>query len=125
MRQRLIDALRGRLAEPGTRAVPAAVLFDWQRGDEGYAAEAAVGSMEPALADRLRPDHPDLRDLRRRYRDCDPAVTRALVWDDGTVGAEDLRAFRGETAHVWQRRGASRSINAYALAAYHLFALSA
>lgn len=109
----------GRLP-PGYRAVPEAALFDWQRGEPGI--EPSVDPSVPqALAERLRPDDPELEALRERYRGCDARVTAPLLWTPGTVDAAALKGFRGETAYVWQRQGALRSINAYALTAYHLF----
>jgi hypothetical protein len=118
--QRLLRRLGCSGPPPGQSLVPDAMLFDWQRGAPGI--EPSVDTqVPPALASRLRLDDPALEALRSRYRACDPAVTTPLLWAPGTLDEAALRAFRGETAYVWQRRGASRSINAYALAAYHLF----
>ena len=102
------------------------MLFDWQRGETGIEASTESGgeTAAPELTARLRFDDPELQDLRRRYARCDPRVTTPLVWEPGIVDAATLAGFRGETAYVWQRRGALRSINAYALAAYYLFSLA-
>jgi hypothetical protein len=117
---RLRQAVGSWRVPPEHTAVPNAALFDWQRGEPGV--EPVVDTAMPAVvAERLRPDDPALQDLRERYGRCDARATTPLLWEPGTVGAADLAAFRGETAYVWQRRGALRSVNAYALAAYYLF----
>lgn len=121
--QRLLRRLGCGGPPPGHSLVPDAMLFDWQRG--APAIEPSVDTqVPPALASRLRLDDPALEALRSRYRACDPAVTTPLLWEHGTLDDAALSAFRGETAYVWQRRGALRSVNAYALAAYHLFGLA-
>lgn len=122
----MLTALRRRLAgwllAPDERPVPSGLLFDWQRGAPGPAPCAEV-PLPPALAAGLRGDDPELAGLRRRYAAFDPRVTSPALWVPGTVSDAELTRFRGETAYVWQRRGAPRSINAYALAAYYCLAL--
>lgn len=117
------DGLLDRLVGDGRRIVDKAMLFDWQRGESDIEPVQATAKVPPALAERLRPDDPELEDLRRRYASVDARVTTPLLWQPDTLSAEDLAHFRGENAYVWQRRGAGRSVNAYALTAYYLFSI--
>lgn len=59
----------------------------------------------PAEADELRPDHPELVELRAAYEALDLPVLDRSRWHEGAVGSFlDLRWFRGETLFVWHYR---------------------
>jgi SAM-dependent methyltransferase len=61
--------------------------------------------LPPDAADSLRPDHPDLLDLRERYGALDLPVTVASRWSAEAVASFlDLRYFRGETLITWHYR---------------------
>ena len=123
LRAALSRWLLPRLAGPGGMVVDAIDLFDWQRGERGLGPIKLATPVPDAFACRLHPDDPELEDLRRRYASFDARATTPLLWRPGTVSSADMRSFRGENAYVWQRLGPLRSVNAYALAAYHLLSL--
>jgi hypothetical protein len=77
------------------------------------------GPLPEGAAAWLRPDNPRLVELQERYRAADPRVTASPLWNEGTVGAEELLYFRGDNAYVWQVRGDSGNALAYALTYYH------
>lgn len=79
-------------------------------------------SLPDGAAARLRPDHPELLALERRYAAMDPAVTTPLVWDAGRLSDEDLLYFRGDNHLVWQLRGPNKTKRAYRLTARYLMA---
>ena len=59
----------------------------------------------PAEAEELRPDHPELVELRAAYEALDLPVLASSRWHAGAVGSFlDLRFFRGETLFVWHYR---------------------
>jgi hypothetical protein len=61
--------------------------------------------LPPALAERLRMDHPRLQELRRRYASSRLPMLAHTWWTPDYVGrALDLRHFRGDNAYVWQTR---------------------
>ncbi len=112
--KRLNQTMSGRL---GLRLIRNADLYPWQREERRLGAMA--GSADPAgAADRLRPDHPRLAELQRRYRAFDPAVTTPWRWTDSRLPAEDLLHFRGDNAFVWQVRRLNQNPLTYALCYY-------
>lgn len=99
--------------------------FGWQQ-DPANKPAFNVGARLPADAEsRLRPSHPRLLELRRRYSQFDRKVTTPLVWKDGYVRAEDLLYFRGDNAYVWQLRGPNMDLSGYALATYYVKSIDA
>lgn len=63
------------------------------------------GAIPDDVAVYLRPGNPRLRELRRRYAECDQAVTVSRQWHRWTLDRQQLRCFRGDNAYVWQRDG--------------------
>lgn len=56
-------------------------------------------------ADGLRPDDPELIDLRQRYESFDQAFHHSWRWGKQSVAQRvDLRRFRGDTLYVWHYR---------------------
>jgi len=102
----------------GYRVVPSSILHDWQKELEPKARFNA-SRLPPGAASYLRPDHPRLVELKRRYASFDRRVTSPLVWVDGSLSAQELRYFRGDNAYVWQLRGPNMDAGAYALATYY------
>jgi SAM-dependent methyltransferase len=59
----------------------------------------------PAQAEELRPDHPELVELRSAYEALDLPVLARSRWHNRAVDSFlDLRWFRGETLFVWHYR---------------------
>jgi hypothetical protein len=58
-----------------------------------------------AFTERLRRDHPRLRELTERYARCGLPMFRQTWWTPDYVQQTlDLRRFRGDNAYVWQKR---------------------
>ena len=76
--------------------------------------------LPPGLADRLRADHPRLRELTERYARCDLPMFRHTWWTrDYVQQAVDLSRFRGDNAYVWQKRHMADGLRQR----YYLYAL--
>ncbi|HET7365774.1 MAG TPA: putative sugar O-methyltransferase [Burkholderiales bacterium] len=108
----------------GYRVVPSAILHDWQKELEPRGRFNA-SRLPPGAASYLRPDHPRLVELKRRYASFDRRVTSPLVWIEGSLSAQELRYFRGDNAYVWQLRGPNMDGGAYALATYYAKSIDA
>lgn len=68
------------------------------------AAYDASRPLPPAAAE-LRPDHPRLEDLRRRYAAAALPMAQRTMWGGDYLARElDLRHFRGDNAYLWQLR---------------------
>ena len=75
--------------------------------------------LPPHAADDLRPDHPRLRDLQRRYAALACAATDHSAWTPEHVGREiDLRYFRADNGYLWQRQMTHLNLR-YLLTAYY------
>jgi len=98
--KRLNRALTDRL---GVALARTGALYPWQLRPRRRGAMDEV-ALPAGAAEALRPDHPDLADLERRYRTCDPAVTTPALWTEARLSAADLLYFRGDNAFVWQDR---------------------
>jgi putative sugar O-methyltransferase len=120
LRRRAGKQLNTLLKHYGFELVPSSVVYDWQRWSSPLAAVAAAAPTTMADSPELRPDAPELLDLRARYRTCDSAVTSATLWTDDLVSPEDMRNFRADNAYVWQRRGPNMHDTAYALTYYYV-----
>lgn len=61
--------------------------------------------LPPGARERLRPDHPRLRELRERYRGLATPLAQPSIWTDAYLSRElSLEYFRGDNAYVWQFR---------------------
>ena len=61
--------------------------------------------LPPGAEESLRPDHPCLTDLRRRYEALGPPLCTQSFWAEEYLQRDlDLRWFRGDNAYVWQTR---------------------
>lgn len=100
MRKLLARLNRRIAAATGRKLMPTAGLYPWQV--ERLRGPFDAASLPPGAAEWLRPDHPALADLRRRYAACDIAATKPFKWREGALSAEDLLYFRGCNAYVWQ-----------------------
>lgn len=125
----LVRAGLDRLLESrGLAVVDRESLYEWQLPLPQPAVTRPPSAVDD---DTLRGDNPRLLELRARYAAFDPVVTTPLVWNEGAVRDDDLRAFRGHTAYVWQEAGAriqsSHNLNpiGYALACYYLQGIDA
>jgi len=107
----------------GYRVVPSSILHDWQKVEPK--ARFNASHLPPGAASYLRPDHPRLIELKRRYASFDRRVTSPLVWVEGSLSAQELRYFRGDNAYVWQLRGPNMDAGAYALATYYAKSIDA
>jgi hypothetical protein len=114
-----LDRLNQVLKRRSFEIVPTEVLYEWQR--------ARViqpcwhnGPLPGDSATYLRPDNPQLLDIRRRYGLFDGDVTTPLVWKSQHVRPEDIAYFRGDNAWVWQVRGKNANLMAYAITFYYL-----
>src|SRR5436190_8784088 len=114
--RRLLDRA---LTPYGYRVVPSTVLHDWQT-DTVPKTRSNAWRLPADAASHLRPDHPHLAELKKRYAAFNRRVTGPLIWDAHYVSAEDLRYFRGDNAYVWQLRGPNADPGAYALATYYV-----
>ena len=75
--------------------------------------------LPPHAADDLRPDHPRLRELQRRYAALEFAATDHSAWTPEHVGREiDLRYFRADNGFLWQRQMTHLNLR-YLLTAYY------
>lgn len=84
----------------------------------GNAATPPSGTVPEGARNRLRADHPDLEDLRRRYAG-HPAAPTALWTRDFVERHVQLEYFRADNAYVWGTR--NRVIEAqYLIVAYYL-----
>lgn len=62
-------------------------------------------SLPPDAADELRPDHPKLLELERRYSAFDSPVCKHTRWKIALRNTlEDIRYFRGDNVYVWAYR---------------------
>jgi hypothetical protein len=95
--------------------------------DELDALEQAGGVLPPpvsaatpaAVRKSLRPDHPRLLELRRRYAG-HPAAAGS-VWTSGYISADlSLPDFRADNVYVWQSRGRGVQEINYLLSAYYV-----
>ena len=101
------------------KLIPSSLLYDWQKYPQTK--PSYNESLLPEAAENyLQPEHPQLKELQKRYADFDPDVTVPLVWQEGIISPEDLRYFRGDNAYVWQLRGPNMNIMACALATYYV-----
>jgi len=114
----VVKRLNALMAERlGLMLVRAVTLYPWQRRP-GRTGPARAGTLPPGAVETLRPDHPRLIELRRRYARCDAAVTTPFLWTEARLPPEDLRHFRGDNAFVWQTRLWHQNALAYALSYY-------
>jgi hypothetical protein len=61
--------------------------------------------VDPAVRERLRPDHPRLLELRQRYAAARLPMLAHSWWTPEYIGQSlDLAHFRGDNAYVWQTR---------------------
>jgi hypothetical protein len=61
--------------------------------------------LPPDAVQELRPDHPRLLELERRYRSFDSPVCNHTQWKGALRNeVEDLQYFRGDNAYVWAYR---------------------
>ena len=120
-----LEQLEGAPPSPGAPSAPAA-----EESPSPPEAPAAVGpsfqptELPPEVADDLRPDHPRLAELRRRYAAFTAPVTDHVSWtEDFLRDALEMSHFRGDNAYVWQIRGlreVERAEMSYLLTAYAL-----
>ena len=111
----MIEKLRHRL---GSVLLPDEYLYDWQRPGQNSARTAVPLSDEAAAY--LDHGNPGLQALQARYDAMSTAVTIPLVWTPKFIRAQDLQAFRGDNAYIWQVRGAFLNPMAYALTMYYV-----
>jgi SAM-dependent methyltransferase len=112
----------GLLHQFGQELVAKNAVYDWQRdlpvGPRWQDCKLTVEDVS-----YLKPDNPRLRDLQRRYAECDPDVIKPSTWSDGHVRTEDITYFRGDNAWVWQVRGKGRNTLECAVTYYYLKSL--
>jgi hypothetical protein len=116
LRDRLNRALRRRF---GLVLRGEAALYPWQV-EPPASPERREEDLPPGAREALRPDHPDLQALARRYAAFDPRVTAPAVWTESRIPPEDMLWFRADNAYVWQLRGRDRNPLGYALCYYQL-----
>ena len=116
---RVEAALNRLLRLRGREIVRTALVYDWQRN---LISERRYNPtyVSPDARERLRPDHPFLLDLERRYKEVSTAASVPSVWREGHVRPEDLIYFRGDNAWVWQVRGRNLNELSYALTYFYL-----
>ena len=88
--------------------------------DEVYASRAAPlppPPLPPGVDEELRPDHPRLADLVRRYEG-HPAADPSQWSRDYVRTTVDMRRFRANSSYVWQQWDSSDPFR-YGLAAYY------
>lgn len=74
--------------------------------------------LPPGAEERLRADHPRLKELRKRYGDSPLPMALHSMWNADYLGSElDLRWFRGDNPYVWQ----FRNIGSDASRKYYLY----
>jgi len=73
--------------------------------------------LPPGADEKLRPDHPLLVDLARRFRD-HPAADPSQWSDDYVRNTIDMRRFRANNSYVWQQWDASDPFR-YGLTTYY------
>lgn len=79
---------------------------------------AATQPLPPGTEERLRPDHPRLAELRKRYGESPLPMALHSMWNADYLGSElDLRWFRGDNPYVWQ----FRNIGSDAWRKYYLY----
>jgi len=122
-----MDSIRSILAQifrliasrVGYEMVPEHTVFDFQIQSSLQPVERGSSVPENARVE-LRPDHPDLIDLRNRYADYDDQVTTPLLWTPDRLSNQDLSTFRGHNAFLYQVGSQNRNILGYLLQAYYL-----
>ncbi len=68
-------------------------------------------ALPPGASEWLRPDHPRLQELRRRYEQLSAPAAAPGQWSREFLrGNLDLRYFRGDNAYVWQYRAAGSDV---------------
>lgn len=103
----------------GFEIIPIEVLYEWQRNIV-YESRWSNSVLPDEALRYLKPDNPKLISLQQRYRSFNGEVTTPYLWNDEYVGTKDIAHFRGDNAWVWQVRGKSSNILAYALSFYYL-----
>ncbi len=118
VRTRIKDILRKLLLQAGFDLVPKNLIQDWQ------IERHLQGSSKPTLPanahQSLRPDHPVLLDLHRRYQALDLPECEDPVWKEGIIRAEDILYFRGHNAYLYQEGSCNRNLIGYLLAYYYI-----
>lgn len=115
--ERLRDVLRSRL-HVDLKHVRS--LYPWQVGPrlpEPYRPE----DLPAGAGDYLAVANPRLIELRKRYANFDPEVTRGTIWneDASELRTLDLRFFRGDNPYVFQQQTSYANELSYALTWYH------
>jgi hypothetical protein len=105
--------------------LPRTGLYEWQRRSNARPPRSGPGQAQlpDGAKDYLRWDNARLVQLQQAYSRFDQAVTRPLVWTDDLVRRDDLTAFRGDNAYVWQRRGQNMNPLGYILTTYYVKSL--
>jgi hypothetical protein len=111
----MMEGLRHRL---GSALLSDEYLYDWQR--PGQDCVRAAPSLSPEAVAYLHHGNPCLQALQARYDAMSACVTTPLAWTPKFIRAQDLQAFRGDNAYVWQVRGAFLNPMAYALTMYYV-----
>lgn len=117
LKARARRAVNRALRPLGYSFTPNAILYDWQKSE--VPASYHEAPLPAGAAERLRADHPRLRELHEAYAACDPRVTVPALWRPEHVKPQDLHYFRGDNAWVWQLRGGGISEISYVLVAYY------
>ena len=119
LRARVRALMNSALKRQGYEIIESRLLYDWQKHpalQQSYHPSA----LPPQAADYLQSNNPRLQDLQTRYTAFTNEVTDPLVWTDTCIQADDILYFRGDNAYVWQLRGLSMNIMAYALTASYV-----
>ena len=110
--------IEGLLHRLGSALLSDKYLYDWQRPGQAHVRTAPSLSAEAAAY--LHHGNPRLQALQARYEAMSPCVTTPLNWTPEYIHANDLQAFRGDNAYIWQVRRAFLTPMAYALTMYYV-----
>jgi hypothetical protein len=118
LRTGLIDLIKGLLTRSGFELVRKAYVFDWQR--DGVKINLDEIQLPVDARESLSPDHPQLKDLQIRYKECDYPVEEELIWTEDRVSPEDMLYFRGHNAYLYQDGRFNRNVIGYLLSYYYI-----